>query len=221
MQNQDYVNANPKVWYEKTEIEAIIYNIVIEIYNSYDLYKDNINMEIIKNGIIKFSITKEGTNLIFNINNCYTKLNLINTSFKDTCCVCYDNCNTTLACNHYLCSECMDNIKKTTKDFLCPLCRDSEKYKQGYIFRIPFKAIETLFITNINKSRIYNIDTSLNKNNTDLNNINGVDINELNELSEINRQRKYNLYNILDKFNFKKKINRRCNKYKKMENNLI
>ena len=39
------------------------------------------------------------------------------------CCVCFENCNKRLRCNHQLCQNCFEEWRKRTFVFSCPMCR--------------------------------------------------------------------------------------------------
>ena len=40
---------------------------------------------------------------------------------KDSCCICYEDTHYRTSCNHSICIECMEKIKKFP--ILCPMCR--------------------------------------------------------------------------------------------------
>ena len=128
-------------WKQIKDLEKIISEQVIKLYNDYEL-EDDIDKFIIdpKYKIIHFK--KEENNLTITFKNCILKNKFITnkSDLQDICCVCYESCDNTLKCGHYLCNTCMNNWLQ--KNNSCPMCRNENHYQTGYYFTLPLRIIK-------------------------------------------------------------------------------
>lgn len=132
---------NASIWLSMIEMESVIDGLIQCVYLDNDINSDLYTHIMHKKyGLVEFTI--EDNCLLVNFKNC--KKPNTNISLNDECSVCYDKCNTTLKCGHFLCSECIKNWLQPNDT--CPICRNDKNYKFGYIFRIPIKAVKSLII---------------------------------------------------------------------------
>ena len=128
-------------WFNNIQLESVINKMVKEYSNQ------------IKCGNLIDETIMHST---FGIINLITKKNFVEINFKNAkvpntlkselseCPVCFNDCYKKLICGHYLCDTC---IKKWVNVYdSCPVCRNTNNHKIGYIFKIPIKAIKTLII---------------------------------------------------------------------------
>lgn len=128
-------------WYNQIYLENYISQTLVNFGKS-NLKEDFI--EIImheKFGIIEFSVNNNI--LSINFKKC-KNLDIKDSKKEEACCICYDSCKTVLSCNHHICKSCASNWVKHKKT--CPICRSTNNFTLGYIFKIPLKAIYRLFV---------------------------------------------------------------------------
>ena len=130
----------PQYWFTQIEIEKIINDLINKLAINNNIFNINYETYVKKYGYIHFK--SYNNNLLINFKNSKTP-NLIKTNKINNCCVCYEDCNRTLKCGHYLCSKCSKWIKTSNT---CPMCRKGNNYKIGYILKIPFKALKVLIL---------------------------------------------------------------------------
>ena len=96
-------------WKKIDHLEKIMSKYILILFDTHDL-NENFTEEIKLDyyGIISFK--KNNDILIINFESCILKNRFIlNKSKKDICCVCYDECESTLKCGHYLCNICFES----------------------------------------------------------------------------------------------------------------
>ena len=134
-------------WRNICDLEKLISNLIIGLYDEYEL-NDTIDIDIAVDsyGIINFK--NEGNNLVVNLKNCIHRNNtnnsnniIINKSYNiDICCVCYEDCDTTLKCGHQMCDKCIKEWIPRKNS--CPMCRSDDNYKRGYKILVPISIIK-------------------------------------------------------------------------------
>ena len=125
-------------WLSQIEMETLVDNLINKLANENDIF--NLDYETYNKhyGFIHF---KTNNNILLINFKSSKRPRLLKNDKIDSCCVCYEDCNRTLKCGHYICKECIQWIQTHNT---CPMCRQGNNYNIGYIFSIPFKAIRKL-----------------------------------------------------------------------------
>lgn len=134
-------NQKPTLkWISNIQMEQLVDNLVNRLVKENNIYDIDYETYDKIYGFIHFK--SENKKLLINFKNSKRPI-LIKIDKLDNCCVCYDECDKTLKCGHYLCSSC---VKWVQINNTCPVCRASNNYKIGHIFTIPFKIIKILIL---------------------------------------------------------------------------
>lgn len=131
-------------WKHIADLEKIVTDLIIELYKKYD-DDENINICITNQKYKHIHIKRNNKHIKITFKKCMLRSKIIiNKSFNlDICCVCYESCNQTLKCGHYLCDSCKSGWFKDHNT--CPMCRKKDNYKIGYTFKIPLRIIRISF----------------------------------------------------------------------------
>lgn len=125
-------------WFTKIDMETVVDKFINQLATTNNIFDIDYIMNHRLYGDIHFKSVDN--NLFVNFKKSKRPC-LLKNDITDNCCICYDDCNKTLKCGHYICKNCIQWIQTNNS---CPLCRRGDNYNIGYIFCIPFKAVRKL-----------------------------------------------------------------------------